>query len=116
MSYSNRYTRINAYRVMWLFVMFDLPTHNADLRKKYADFRKNLQADGFVMMQFSVYTRHCPSWENAQVHIDRVRRLTPKEGHVSILPITDKQYSSMINLVGRSFKPLNSPPGQLELF
>ena len=116
MSYSNRYTRINAYKVMWLFVMFDLPTHNAGLRKKYAEFRKNIQGDGFTMLQYSIYTRHCPSGENANVHVDRIRRYTPKEGHVSILPITDKQYSGMINLIGRSFKPPNSAPGQLELF
>lgn len=112
----NRSKRLNAYQVVWLLVMFDLPTLTAAERKKYAKFRKDLQGDGFTMLQYSIYTRHCPSRENAQVHIRRIKRITPMEGHVSILEITDKQYGNIINLIGRSFQPLKKAPGQLELF
>ncbi len=38
-----------------------------------SDFRKQLVTDGFVMLQFSIYMWHCPSAENAQVHIKRVK-------------------------------------------
>lgn len=116
MSTPNRYTRINAYHVMWILVLFDLPTHTPAARKKYAQFRKNIKADGFTMMQYSVYSRHCPSRENANVHIRRIEKFTPKAGHVSILEITDKQYAGIINMIGRAFKPMKSAPGQLELF
>ena len=33
--------------------------------------------DGFVMFQFSIYIRHCPSRENAEVHIKRVKSHLP---------------------------------------
>jgi CRISPR-associated protein Cas2 len=101
---------------VWIFVLFDLPTQSKAERKKYAKFRKELQGDGFTMMQYSVYTRHCPSRENAHVHISRIKKMTPKDGHVSILEITDKQYSRIINMIGRTFEPMKKSPGQLELF
>ena len=71
------YERLNAYHVMWLFVMFDLPVTTMKERKESALFRKNLEKEGFIMHQFSVYLRHCGSLESAQVHIKRVRALAP---------------------------------------
>ena len=55
--------RLNAYRIMWLFVFFDLPTHTKTERRHAAQFRKALEKDGFAMMQYSVYVRHCVSKE-----------------------------------------------------
>lgn len=49
--------------------IFDLPTETQKDKKAYALFRKNLQKDGFTMFQFSIYIRHCASYENAEVHI-----------------------------------------------
>jgi CRISPR-associated protein Cas2 len=87
--------RFNAYRIMWVLVFFDLPTETRQERKIYADFRKNLIKDGFMMFQFSIYLRHCPSKENADVHINRVKSRLPKYGHIGILEITDKQFGNM---------------------
>ena len=42
--------RLNAYHVMWLFVFFDLPTTTKKERKYAAGFRKDLEKDGFRMM------------------------------------------------------------------
>ena len=61
--------RFSEYRVMWVLVLFDLPTETKKDKKAYTDFRKNLQKDGFTMFQFSIYIRHCASSENAEVHI-----------------------------------------------
>lgn len=52
---------LNAYRIMWIFVFFDLPTTTRKDRKNASLFRKNILKDGFTMMQFSVYNRHCAS-------------------------------------------------------
>lgn len=106
----------NSYRIMWLFVFFDLPTTTKTQRKKYARFRKELLKDGFIMLQFSVYTRHCASWESAQVHVKRVKQSIPEEGHISILQITDKQYEKIINFWGKKTQPMEAAPSQLELF
>jgi CRISPR/Cas system-associated protein endoribonuclease Cas2 len=46
---------LNKYRIMWLFVFFDLPTETKKDRRNAQQFRKNLLKDGFTMMQFSVY-------------------------------------------------------------
>lgn len=110
------YERLNAYRIMWLFVLFDLPVQSKKERKDAALFRKNLEKDGFVMHQFSVYMRYCASLESAQVHIKRVRGLTPESGHVSILSITDKQYSNIVNIWGKVEKKSRPTPVQLEFF
>ena len=42
--------RLNAYRIMWLFVFFDLPVTTKRERKIASGFRKDLLKDGFVMM------------------------------------------------------------------
>lgn len=83
--------RFSEYRIMWVLVFFDLPTDTKKERKAAALFRKELIKDGFVMFQFSIYMRHCPSTENADVHIRRVKDLLPPYGQVGILSITDKQ-------------------------
>ncbi len=108
--------RLNAYRIMWLFVFFDLPTNTKKERKAASRFRKELLQDGFSMMQFSVYVRHCASKESAEVHIKRVKSMVPSKGQVSILSITDKQYGMITNFWGRKVEPLPEGPKQLELF
>ncbi|HOA46938.1 MAG: CRISPR-associated endonuclease Cas2 [Paludibacteraceae bacterium] len=108
--------RFSEYRIMWVLVFFDLPTETKKDRKAYADFRKKLVADGFVMFQFSIYLRHCASAENADVHIKRVQRALPEYGKVGILRITDKQFGDMELFIGKKSVILNAPVQQLELF
>jgi CRISPR-associated protein Cas2 len=63
-----------------------------------------------------VYYRHCASFESGEVHIGRIKKLIPSEGHVSILSITDKQFGNIINYWGASTKAMPDTPKQLELF
>lgn len=108
--------RLNAYRIMWVMVFFDLPTAEAKDRKIYATFRKKLLQDGFTMFQFSIYMRHCPSRENADVHIKRVKKALPGEGHVGILCITDKQFGDIEIFRGSKKQDLPNQVQQLEMF
>jgi len=110
------HNRINAYQVMWLFVFFDLPTGLKKERKAASRFRKELLQDGFTMMQYSVYVRHCASKQSAQVHLKRVKALIPEYGQVSVLSITDKQYGDILNYWGAKTDPLPEGPKQLEMF
>ena len=87
---------------MWVLVLFDLPTETKKDKKAYAEFRKNLQKDGFTMFQFSIYVRHCASCENAEVHIKRVKSFLPEFGHVGIMCITDKQFGDIELFMERS--------------
>lgn len=107
---------LNAYRIMWLFVFFDLPTDTKKQRKNASLFRKNLLKDGFTMMQYSVYMRHCASSESADVHERRIKQILPPIGKVSILRITDKQYGNIMNYWGKAAVEQAPTPLQLELF
>ncbi len=107
---------------MWLFVFFDLPVMTKQQRKEATAFRKNIEKDGFSMMQYSVYIRFCASRETAAVHIKRIETFVPAHGMVSILMVTDKQYGMIHNYIGkpgiskRKHKKHPDAPRQLELF
>jgi CRISPR-associated protein Cas2 len=73
------FDRINAYKIMWILVFFDLPVETKKERKIASEFRKELIRDGFTMFQFSIYLRHCASRENAEVHMRRVKLNLPKK-------------------------------------
>ena len=108
--------RISEYRIMWVLVLFDLPTETKKERKAAADFRKRIMADGFTMFQFSIYLRHCPSRENADVHIKRVKSIMPAYGHIGIMCITDKQFGDMEIFSNQKPTSISQPCQQLELF
>jgi len=110
------YNRLNAYRIMWILVFFDLPTETKKERKIYARFRKDILADGFSMFQFSIYMRHCASRENAEVHIKRVKKILPAKGHIGIMCITDKQFGMMEIFRGTELVEAPETVQQLELF
>lgn len=108
--------RFSEYRIMWVLVLFDLPTESKKDKKAYMQFRKNLQRDGFTMFQFSIYVRHCASVENAAVHIKRVKSFLPEFGQVGIMCITDKQFGAIELFYGKKSQSVDSPGQQLELF
>ncbi len=112
----NKLSRISAYRVMWIFVFFDLPTESQKDKKRYMEFRKNLLRDGFVMFQFSIYLRHCSSSENMEVHLKRVKSFIPEYGKVGLLTVTDKQFGNMKLFYGQKQTEVHTPGVQLELF
>ena len=115
-SHSDSQNRLNEYRILWILVFFDLPVVTKKERKIATRFRKDVMGDGFSMFQFSIYVRHCPSRENADVHINRVKTFLPERGHVGILSITDKQFGSMELFYGKKETELPRTPQQLELF
>lgn len=110
------YDRFSAYRIMWLFCLFDLPTNTKAQRKRASTFRKQLVEDGFSMMQYSVYNRFCGSSEACEVHVKRIKKWLPKEGSVSILKFTDKQFSDIETFIGSIPEKKEKAPRQLELF
>lgn len=107
---------LSDYRFMWIVAMFDLPTDTKQTRRAYTRFRKALLKDGFAMMQYSVYIRHCASLENVDVHVQRIQAALPDDGEVRILTVTERQFKRMHVFWGKRRKPPRSPPAQLELF
>lgn len=108
--------RLNAYRIMWLLIMYDLPTETKTDRRNAQQFRKRILKDGFQMFLFSKYLRHCISRENAEVHIARVKKMLPPFGTIGILRITDKQFGEMEIYTNRKAVATQPTVQQLELF
>ena len=53
--------RFSEYRIMWILVLFDLPTETKKDKKAYIDFRKNLQKDGLT------------NWQNCIIRMEILR-------------------------------------------
>ncbi|MBL8574218.1 MAG: CRISPR-associated endonuclease Cas2 [Hyphomicrobiaceae bacterium] len=101
---------------MWVIAMFDLPVDTKAARRAYARFRKELLNDGFTMMQFSVYIRHCASIDNAELHAARMGALVPEKGEVRFLTITDNQFGRIRVFLGKKRQKTSAAPAQLQLF
>ena len=110
------FTSVSHYKTVWLYAMFDLPVVTKIQRRRAAQFRKGLLKDGFSMLQYSVYIRHCASKENMEVHEKRVKMMTPEDGTVSLLAVTDRQFGEMKTLYGEKVKRTMVQPVQLEFF
>lgn len=108
--------QLNPYRIMWLFVMFDLPTESKSDRKEYSKFKKNLDKQGFTMMQYSIYIRHCASYQNMQTYIRRVESFLPKNGDITMMWMTDKQFGEMKHYIGKIETDPPDAPQQLQFF
>ena len=87
-------------RSMRILVFFDLPVASKPDRKSYAAFRKYLISDGYDMLQYSVYSRITQNHDDSQKHISRLMKHQPPKGSVRVMLVTEKQYNSMLILVG----------------
>lgn len=85
---------------MRVMVFFDLPVGTSAERRAYAQFRKFLIKNGFLMEQESVYSRLAVNGAAADVIARNVRNNAPEKGLVQLMRITENQYSKMEYLVG----------------
>lgn len=107
--------KVDEVRILWLFVLFDLPVGTKVERRVATRFRNFLKDDGYMMMQLSVYARVCRGEEAVDKHLQRVTKSLPKKGSVRCLQVTDKQYGRMRLLVGESTKNERAAPQQMVL-
>lgn len=103
-------------RVMRLLIMFDLPTRTQSDKKAYQAFHKFLVNSGWVMEQLSVYSRTTLGTENTNSHLLRVNKHLPPKGCLTVLELTEKQYTGRKILVNSSKRGgLSYNPAQLSL-
>jgi len=107
---------LSGYRIMWIFVLFDLPVGTKKERKAATRFRKALLDLGFEMSQFSVYLKFSAGKEQAEALERRVEAAMPPSGKVHVVQITDKQYENIRTYRGRKREPSPKNPNQLALF
>ena len=104
-------------KFMRMLVFFDLPVKTKAQRRVATGFRNFLLKDGYHMLQYSVYARVCNGADAVEKHKKRMRENLPDNGSVRLLVITEKQYESILILVGSLAKEeIIQKPEQLTLF
>lgn len=91
-----------SFREMRVFVMFDLPIGTAEERRAYTKFRKFLMKNGFIMMQWSIYSKLCLNSSAVKATYEKVKKSVPSKGIVQLMVVTEKQYASIEYLTGES--------------
>ena len=89
-----------SYRFMRIMVFFDLPTITPANRKDYANFRKYLIKNGFIMMQESVYSKLALNSTVVNSIVNGIKNNKPPEGIVQIITLTEKQFSKIEIITG----------------
>ncbi len=89
-----------SYRFMRMMLMFDMPTDTAEERKSYRQFRRFLINEGFIMHQFSVYSKILLNGSANTAMVGRLKQHAPKKGLITLLTVTEKQFARMIYLSG----------------
>lgn len=88
-------------KFMRMMVLFDLPVQTKPERRAATAFRNFLLKDGYQMLQFSVYVRVCNGTDAVEAHRKRLTAHLPPNGAIRLLVITEKQYESIVILLGK---------------
>ena len=107
---------LSGYRLMWIFVMFDLPVGTKKQSREATKFREFLLDEGFEMSQFSVYARFCNGQDSFQAHLKRIERNLPEKGEIHVLTFTDRQYENIVRFSSQRRKKPRKNPDQLAMF
>ena len=73
-----------SYRYMRMILMFDMPVDTAEERKVYRKFRKFLIDEGFIMHQFSIYSKLLLNNSANNAILSDSRLIIPKKEHYSL--------------------------------
>ncbi len=109
-------TQLSGYRLMWIFVMFDLPVTSRAESRAATKFREFLLDEGFEKSQFSVYARFVNGKEQVEAYLRRIEANMPAHGEVHVLTFTDRQYENIVRFSGRRKRAPRKNPDQLALF
>lgn len=109
-------THLSGYRIMWILVMFDLPTDTKPQRKVATKFREFLLDEGFERSQFSVYTRFVNGRPGFETRVRRIETALPPAGDVQIIQFTDKQYENIHHYSDQGRRKARKNPEQMVLF
>lgn len=107
---------LSGYRLMWILVMFDLPTDTHVQRREATQFRNFLLDEGFERSQFSIYARFVNGKEAFQARVNRIERNLPSRGDVQILNFTDRQYRDIVHYSDQGRRGSRQNPDQLVMF
>jgi CRISPR-associated protein Cas2 len=85
---------------MRIILFFDLPMISDTEVRRYTRFRKYLLSNGYIMMQYSIYSKIFPNRDTVKWHMRNLRENLPPDGSVMVMTVTEKQYQSIQSLAG----------------
>lgn len=98
---------MSAFRIMWIVVMFDLPTQTKKDKKRYRWLSDFLAKESYMRLQYSVYAKVFSSVESANHGKKRFKeflKINIKKGNVRFLMFTDVQFGKMEIMIGEQSK------------
>ena len=107
---------LSPFRIMWIFVLFDLPTTGKEDTKNAQKFVKDLKLMGFSRFQFSGYHKFCRSQARMHKIIKDVKAIIPRKGKVSVFFMTDFQFGKIETFFGSALQKQENRNGQLNIF
>ncbi len=87
-------------RFMRILLFFDLPSVTKTDHREYSKFMKNIEKKGFFMLQESVYTKLALNQSVVDSTMREIKAKLPKDGLISVLTITEQQFSSIEHILG----------------
>ena len=81
-------------------LFFDLPVEKKEQQHAYRAFVRNIKKLGFYMLQKSVYVKMGIDVQAINSTIAKIKDFCPKEGDISILSITEKQFAAIEFILG----------------
>ena len=103
---------LSGYRLMWIFVMFDLPVDTKEHAREATKFREFLLDEGFEMSQFSIYFAMAKNIMKPTCGESRLTCPNAERFMCSTLPTSSTRISSgsRANVASGNEKiPINSP-------
>ena len=85
---------------MRIILFFDLPSTTKKDIREYTRFVKYIKKEGFVRMQESVFSKLALNQSVVNSSMNNLRKNVPPEGTISILTITENQFSSIEHILG----------------
>lgn len=82
-------------KFMRVIVLFDLPQNERQEQKIYRNFVKFLEQEGYIRIQYSIYTKLCIHAVTAKQAVKKVERHSPQDGDVRYLVVSEKQYQGI---------------------
>lgn len=85
-------------RFMRLIVLFDLPVKTKEQLREYRKFVKYLKNDGYIMIQYSVYSKLCINNDSANTAAKRLTLNCPIKGNIRYMIVSERQYQNIVNV------------------
>jgi CRISPR-associated protein Cas2 len=101
---------------MRVLVFFDLPTETPIDKKNYRRFHEFLLKEGFMMLQFSVYTKLAINKTVVAQIRHRLEMNKPPVGNIATLEITEKQYAGIKWILGERENTILNTTNKLTIY